>query len=150
MAGRQALISMRTEARGRADQRGCLILRRGKAGRRYFSNNEVKRTIDYSAMICGEGLLSSCLPAFQPLCSLDPPDLPPSQLRAGACAKEEEKVDHLSVNQYKAVSGFRSKSNIMLQITITEARVRFDIIKVRESNTKSSHLCKSIALLINF
>lgn len=30
---------------GRADQRGCLILSCGKAGRRSFCNNEVKRTI---------------------------------------------------------------------------------------------------------
>lgn len=44
---RMGLISMRTKTGGRADHRGCLIpsCRGQKAGRRFFCNNEVKRTV---------------------------------------------------------------------------------------------------------
>ncbi len=53
---------------GRADQRGCLILSRSEAGRRFSCNNEVKRTIALCDDLRGG---ASLLPAPSP----DPLDL---------------------------------------------------------------------------
>lgn len=75
VTGRQGLISMRKKGTGGlAGPRGFLILCRGEAGRHFFSNNEVKRTIAECSDLWGGAFL---LPAPCP----DPLDLPPDSNR---------------------------------------------------------------------